>query len=794
MGVSARSAFAQAVGTGFTYQGSLTNAGVPSGPVDLQFRLYSAASGVGGQIGAQLQALNVTPADGKFTVSLNFGATAFTGTARWLEIDARPAGGGAYTTLAPRQRLDATPYAQFALNVSPTAVPWTFNGLNAVFTSGNVGAGTASPTARLMVLGADGVTGQSLNVNNKFFVTNTFTGVGRSTTLGGAEFFGIQAPITGNTYGGMYIRTDSATGKPFYGYANTGGSSMWTYLDGATNAWIVNNSGDRFAVLNSGNVGVGTLTPAAQFEVSSGGQFPIRGISSNTGGAWFALSNTGGGREWNLISTGTANSEGAGKLLVRDAAGGGAVRMTFDTAGNVGVGTVTPAARLDVAGSGAFAGLVAFNNAAAPFSVANTTKVTNLNADLLDGIDSSAFLTSIPIPLQLNGSNAGSSIISATNSSSAAGSAAIRGTVSTVTVNQVWGVHGITAGGGAGVYGQNTRTGSFVGTGVYGSVAVDSGIGVEGRALSTTGASYGVYGQTLSTNSNAAGVVGISSAGKGILGNSTSNDAVGAVSSSGAGVRASTSSGPYAVYGERTANANRGWLGGINEGGWAESLAGDGFVAKSFAANRSGIYAENTVTSGTAYGGYFVNNTTGGSAVYCRSNNGSGIALFADGEAKVKVLTILGGSDLAEPFDVAASTTVSGQTSATAVEPLPGMVVSIDPANPGKLIVASGSYDRKVAGIISGANGLNPGMVMQAVGVEHAHGEHRVAMTGRVWCYADTSAAGIEPGDRLTTSPTPGHTMKVQDESRANGAVIGKAMTPLAKGEKGMVLVLVNLQ
>jgi hypothetical protein len=36
--------------------------------------------------------------------------------------------------------------------------------------------------------------------------------------------------------------------------------------------------------------------------------------------------------------------------------------------------------------------------------------------------------------------------------------------------------------------------------------------------------------------------------------------------------------------------------------------------------------------------------------------------------------------------------------------------------------------------------------------------------------------------------------MPVVDSSRAHGATIGKAMTKLEMGQKGMVLVLVNLQ
>ena len=58
---------------------------------------------------------------------------------------------------------------------------------------------------------------------------------------------------------------------------------------------------------------------------------------------------------------------------------------------------------------------------------------------------------------------------------------------------------------------------------------------------------------------------------------------------------------------------------------------------------------------------------------------------------------------------------------------------------------------------------------------------------------ANTSNGAIGPGDLLTTSSTPGHAMKVTDHARAQGAILGKAMTGLSES-KGMVLVLVTLQ
>jgi hypothetical protein len=58
----------------------------------------------------------------------------------------------------------------------------------------------------------------------------------------------------------------------------------------------------------------------------------------------------------------------------------------------------------------------------------------------------------------------------------------------------------------------------------------------------------------------------------------------------------------------------------------------------------------------------------------------------------------------------------------------------------------------------------------------------------------DAGSAAINPGDMLTTSATPGHAMKAVDRAKSYGAVIGKAMTGLALGKSGLVLVLVNLQ
>jgi hypothetical protein len=153
--------------------------------------------------------------------------------------------------------------------------------------------------------------------------------------------------------------------------------------------------------------------------------------------------------------------------------------------------------------------------------------------------------------------------------------------------------------------------------------------------------------------------------------------------------------------------------------------------------------------------------------------------LYASGDMSCATLTIRGGADLAEPFALSEKRVT------------PGAVVVIDPENPGRLKLSVEAYDHKVAGIISGAGGVRPGISM--LQTETLEGGQNVALSGRVYALVDATEHPVKPGDLLTTSDTPGHAMRANDPQRAVGAVLGKAMTPLPEG-RGLVLVLVSLQ
>jgi hypothetical protein len=117
-------AFAVPVGSAFTYQGRLVDGGNPAnGPYDLRFTLFDAGSG-GATIGSPVTVADVGVTEGLFTVSLDFGAGAFRGEARWLEVAVRPgASTGAYTLLGSRQELKPAPNAVFSSAAAD--VPWT---------------------------------------------------------------------------------------------------------------------------------------------------------------------------------------------------------------------------------------------------------------------------------------------------------------------------------------------------------------------------------------------------------------------------------------------------------------------------------------------------------------------------------------------------------------------------------------------------------------------------------------------------------------------------------------------
>jgi Coenzyme PQQ synthesis protein D (PqqD) len=175
-----------------------------------------------------------------------------------------------------------------------------------------------------------------------------------------------------------------------------------------------------------------------------------------------------------------------------------------------------------------------------------------------------------------------------------------------------------------------------------------------------------------------------------------------------------------------------------------------------------------------------------GYGVMAVSENGIGLyaegkkgqAGFFKGDVEVTGDIRLTNADCAEDFDIVDAESIEAGT----------VMVLCDE---GALQLSEKAYDKRVAGVISGAGDYKPGLILD----KKPTGRPRkpVALMGKVFCKADARYGAIEAGDLLTTSDTPGHAMKAVDPTQAFGAVVGKALRALTEGQ-GLIPILVSLQ
>lgn len=350
---------------------------------------------------------------------------------------------------------------------------------------------------------------------------------------------------------------------------------------GGDGAWVVDGAN---VYRPDGNVGVGTTAPAERFHAVS----PLF--------ARLRLERTGGTTVQTDASL-TSGSVGTITAHPFRIVTGNAVRMTADTDGEIGIGTVTPDGKLDVRATGGQDLLNLYDGASNVVSVVTGGRVgigTTAPGNRLDVRTSTETVAVSGLASQATGLTYGG--VFTANSDDGIGAQGMGG---------IFGLHGqATQPGGAGVFGlgpdkgvdgastassgttyggyfQNSTAegaavygGSGAGTGVHGVTNAATGIGVHGENTATTGSATGVLGE--------GGIYGVRAEG-GLAG----------VNGIGIGT-----TGAIGVFGQ--SNATTGGTGILGQTGGS---AGKGLWGSAYGDALYGVYGQ--VQSASGWAGYF---------------------------------------------------------------------------------------------------------------------------------------------------------------------------------------------
>jgi hypothetical protein len=608
---------AQPVGTAFTYQGRLTDAGNPAnGNYDLQFALFDAAS-AGAQVGPTLTRDDVVVTNGLFTVSLDF-ATVFTGNKRWLELGVRPGASiGAFTTLAGRQELSPSPNAVFS-----ATSPWT--GI-----SGKP-PGFADDTDN-DALGA-------LSCPNGQIAKRVA---------------GVWACADDLDSGGDITAVTAGTGLT--GGGTSGAVSLGVNLGGSGSAnTIARSDHDHFSQAWSGSTATGlTVTNATGTAV--------RGVSNGTApgmtGIYGEVSGTLG---YGVLGSATSTAPGTLSIGVLGSSprGYGVYGQSQDAAGVSGFATATTGFTSGVLGtiqSPDGVGVYGQASVTNGFAIGVRGDTQSPAGIAVWGYSTTTAATGAPIGVEGRSDSPVGIGVNGFAASPTGATFGVRGGSNSPNGTGVIGSVTATTGFARGVYGESFSSG---GVGVYGLNLAVGGIGLQGASGATSGSGVGVRAVT-----NAPTGSGLFASAQGA--NAGQNYGVWGESSSslGTGIHGqawSTSGAANGVFGRSYATAGNGvvgWAMSTTGPAWgvfgtSPSTAGVGVYGNSAATAAGstgvGIWGRASATGG--FGGYF-ENASGGPAI----GLSAGGIRFSDGTTQTTAA-------VSSPGDITAVNAGSGLT------------------------------------------------------------------------------------------------------------------------------------
>lgn len=354
--------------TSFKYQGSLSEGGIAAnGTFQMQFRLFDAMSG-GTQIGTTLTDIPVTATNGVVTVALDFGAGAFNGANRWLEIAVRRNSGQPYTTLSPREQVAASPYAIRTISASvsdslsgscigcvqdahissvsgPKVTGTVANATNAAQLGGLVANQYVQTSDARLSDARNPLPGSSNYVQNQSAAPQMSASfnISGNGTIGGNLGIGTSSPQS---------RVGVQTADDAYGLTHTNGPvTVGSYI-GASAGWFgtrsnhplhffTNDSLQQMTLATNGNFGIGTGSPGQRLQVDAGNVL-VRGPNN------FTANGDRASLYFGSIDHYISSVRGAG-IRIGTFGAGDAITVA-QSSGNVGIGLTNPGRKLEVNG------------------------------------------------------------------------------------------------------------------------------------------------------------------------------------------------------------------------------------------------------------------------------------------------------------------------------------------------------------------------------------------------------------------------------------------------------------
>jgi hypothetical protein len=155
---------------------------------------------------------------------------------------------------------------------------------------------------------------------------------------------------------GRFENSSGTNQKLDVGVNNSSQNFVFGY--GAYPLLIGTNGSERMRIDASGNVGIGTTSPAVKFQINDTGTAGFSFDPSNT-----AIASTFGVGGHLLLRAQVTGNTGGGQIFLGGSARGDSLinaisfdtsnteRMRLDASGNLGIGTASPAARLDITGT-----------------------------------------------------------------------------------------------------------------------------------------------------------------------------------------------------------------------------------------------------------------------------------------------------------------------------------------------------------------------------------------------------------------------------------------------------------